>query len=512
MKQKILGDFQTPLALAEQVVHILKQRGTHWTRVLEPTCGLGNFIHAVIQQCPDIQEIIGIEIQEVYVQQAVSIPSSAAQPHILHQSIFDIDILRDIAWVSSGHLLIIGNPPWVTNAMQGALEADNLPVKTNLKQLKGIDAITGKANFDIAEFIWIKLLHDLRDTPATIAFLCKTSVARNVLNYAHQCRLPISKADMYMIDAKKWFNAAVDACLFVVDINQAVADYFANMFDNLTDEQPRTKMGFIQNQLIANINDFETFRFMHGQSDFEWRQGVKHDAAKVMELQRVGDTWQNHYGEIVDIENEYIYPLIKSSYVKPHYAAQFEQGVIITQNHPGQDTAHLKTTAPRLWQYLTKHQTIFSARKSSIYRNHAAFSMFGIGDYTFASYKVMVSGFYKTPYFLPVMPIKQRPVVCDDTCYLLPFDDPLLVVLLAAALNHPDTLRFLKSIVFEDSKRPITKTILNQLNLQMILQHIPLNDLNQIAATFVLPNIVIPASKEEILRLFFPHLRQLTLF
>jgi len=38
------------------------------------------------------------------------------------------------------------NPPWVTNSQLSALNSNNLPAKSNFKQAKGIDAITGKQN------------------------------------------------------------------------------------------------------------------------------------------------------------------------------------------------------------------------------------------------------------------------------------------------------------------------------------------------------------------------------
>jgi len=46
----------------------------------------------------------------------------------------------------------------VTSAELGALNAENLPVKRNVKGLNGLDALTGKSNFDIGEFILLRML------------------------------------------------------------------------------------------------------------------------------------------------------------------------------------------------------------------------------------------------------------------------------------------------------------------------------------------------------------------
>ncbi len=48
-----------------------------------------------------------------------------------------------------------------------------------------------------------------------------------------------------------------------------------------------------------------------GVCSFEWRQGVKHDCSKVMELSYQGDFLINGLKETIDIESKYVFPLIK---------------------------------------------------------------------------------------------------------------------------------------------------------------------------------------------------------
>ena len=45
-----LGDFQTPPELAAAVLECLGPIGRRWPRVLEPTCGQGHFIAALLAQ------------------------------------------------------------------------------------------------------------------------------------------------------------------------------------------------------------------------------------------------------------------------------------------------------------------------------------------------------------------------------------------------------------------------------------------------------------------------------
>ena len=77
-------------------------------------------------------------------------------------------------------ILVIGNPPWVTNSDLGQLGSNNLPTKTNFQGLRGFDARTGKSNFDISEWILVRLIEALPPDGA-IAMLCKTMTARKVL-------------------------------------------------------------------------------------------------------------------------------------------------------------------------------------------------------------------------------------------------------------------------------------------------------------------------------------------
>ena len=52
----------------------------------------------------------------------------------------------------------------------------------------------------------------------------------------------------------------------------------------------------------------------------------------------------------------------------------------------------------------------------------ARFSIFGIGDYSFAKYKVTISGMYKRTTFSLVLPENDKPLMLDDTCYFIGFD------------------------------------------------------------------------------------------
>lgn len=477
MSKRAFGDFQTPMPLVESIVSLLKSLGIGANRVLEPTCGRGNFIHGLLNAGAPPAEIVGIEISQEYVAQARLMAGENGAVRILQANIFDMDFGHDLSWQKDGDLLVVGNPPWVTNAALGLLESDNLPAKRNLKNLPGIDALTGASNFDLAEAIWIKLIRELYDQKPVIALLCKTSVARNVLQYVRRHQIAITDASIRLIDARHWFNAAVDACLFTMSVNRGKTCYEVEVYESLSTSQPQSRMGFIGDSLIPDLRQYTELQYIEGKSPYVWRQGIKHDAASAMELIDRDGNWYNALDERVEVEETYLYPLLKSSDMRPSQRKLVKRAVIVPQRHVGENTWKLRQDAPELWRYLNQHINLFELRKSSIYKGKPPFSIFGVGSYTFSPYKVCVSGLYKMPYFKAVGLRGGRPVVCDDTCYLLPFNSASQAARTAAALNHPITIRFLNSITFWDAKRPITKGLLSRINLDGLIERLPEPDI-----------------------------------
>jgi len=441
---------------------------------LEPTCGSGGFIRGLLDSLSPPDEIMGFEIQNSHLEHALQIARSSrsAKVQVRKANIFDLDMKRDLYWHTEGPLLVVGNPPWVTNSALGVLGSWNLPRKSNLKKLRGIEAITGSSNFDIAEFIWIKLITELADANPTIAMLCKMSVARNILQYARDNAIRLSHSWLRRIDAKKHFRAAVDACLFCIEIGGDSTRYEAPVFCDLYSSHPETVMGFARGRLVANIEAYRKVEFADGHCPIVWRQGIKHDAAQVMELEREVNGLSNRKGETVDVESEHVYPLMKSSDLFHQNSARPRLSVIVTQSRIGDDTYRLESDAPRLWSYLNSHRDVFDSRKSSIYRGKPPFAMFGIGDYSFARFKVAVSGLHKEPRFRIVAPVKDRPVMLDDTSYFLSCESIEQAALIAAILNHETTRQFIRSTMFADAKRPITKRLLQRIDLAAVLNSV----------------------------------------
>lgn len=464
------GDFQTPLALAREVCALLSQRVMTPETVLEPTCGVGAFLEAAAEAFPEAR-LLGFDINPGYVARAGSIleeVGATVRSSVTVADFFTHDWDAQVA-ATRGSLLVLGNLPWVTNAAVSAMNGSNLPAKQNFQGLRGIHARTGKSNFDISEWMLIRLLQALRGRRATVAMLCKTATARKLLRFAWQKTGQIASASLHCIDAKKHFGASVDACLLLAATGGA-GPAEAPMFESLSARKASVVFGLSGKDLVFDLDTYRRLKHLEGLSPYQWRSGVKHDCASVMELRRVnGHGLTNKLGEHVDLESAYLFPLLKCSDLA-HGRTQTDRLVLVTQRRVGEDTSTIAIEAPRTWRYLDSHRSRFEARKSSIYTNTVPFALFGIGGYTFAPWKIAVSALHRNPRFVVVGPENGKPAVFDDTCYFLPFEDEQEARIVAAILNSKECAEFLTSLTFTDSKRPITVDLLQRLNMHALAE------------------------------------------
>ena len=464
------GDFQTPLMLAREVCSLLVQQGVAATSIVEPTCGVGAFLVAAAETFPKAR-LLGWDINPDYVAQtetALCKADAGKRATIGRQDFFAHDWERELAGLG-GSVLILGNLPWVTNAAVSAMNGSNLPAKQNFQGWRGIAARTGKSNFDISEWMLIQLLRALRGRAATIAMLCKTATARKVFRYAWQNDGRISSALLYRIDAKKHFGASVDACLLLATTGEA-GPAEAKVFEGLAARRAETTIGLAGQDLVSDIRTYRRLKHLEGLCPYQWRSGVKHDCASVMELRRSnGHGLENKLGEHVNIEPDYLFPLLKCSDLAN---GRLDPGrfVLVTQRRVGEETGSIAKCAPHTWNYLNAHRDLFEARKSSIYSSRVPFALFGIGDYAFASWKVAVSGLHRTPRFALIGPVDGKPVLFDDTCYFIPFEDEAEARVVAEILNSEECAEFIASLTFTSSKRPITVELLQRLNIRALAE------------------------------------------
>ena len=328
----------------------------------------------------------------------------------------------------------IGNPPWALNSNLNF----NLPKKENFKSLNGTDAITGSSNFDICEYIILKLIEKSVDKNVAIAMLCKTSVARNVLLELDRNNVCVDAVKMYDFNSSKVFGVSASACMLYIKMSTSNSKCCeCEVYDI---EVPNLICGRIsfQNGKLSNLND-----------------------------------------DVLDLDGECV-------------NSDFKKYVIVTQKKAREETYYIEELAPKTWKYLCDRKDAFDSRKSSIYKGAPAFSMFGVGDYSYAEYKVGISGFYKRPLFVLLYNENniEQPIMVDDTSYFLSFDNYSDAYTCMLLLNSSKVQKFLLNISFQDAKRPYTKKTLQRIDFDKCIQNITFEELVETERKLELPKLI----------------------
>lgn len=474
--KKEFGDYQTPPAFCDVVCKYLINNGfaEQPQIILEPTCGKGHFITAALKHFKGARAY-GVDCNPSHAAQA---KASNPEAQILTANIFSVDV-SDLCGKERNNALIIGNPPWALNSEL----SNNLPTKRNFKGLRGIDALTGSSNFDICEYIILKMLEEYKKSNSIICMLCKNSVARNVVLEISRNSIATKKIELVNFNSSKIFNISAAACILIIKLSPEAyteTNYIVKDIDAPeVAEKYKVVDGLIKPQ-GEEVPDFE------GVCPIKWRQGVKHDCGKVMELTKNQDgEYINKYGEVLNIEEGLIFPLVKSSHFKSPIITDFKKYVIVTQKKAKEDTSYIKEAFPLTWQYLNNHKADFDKRKSVIYNNAGSFAMFGIGDYSYKKYKVGLSGFYKKPLFCLLH--SEKAVMTDDTAYFITFESYNLAYAATLLLNSEQVQKFLLSIAFIDNKRPYTVKLLARLDLKKCVEAVTLEELQSTEKALKLP-------------------------
>ena len=465
------GDYQTNNELAESAVKLFKDKyKLNPKLIIEPTCGQGSFIMASLKHFTKTEKIIGIDIYKPYLWETkfniinyylLNKVENKPQIELYHSNIFEFN-LENLVSGFTQELLIIGNPPWVTNSKLSSINSNNLPKKQNFNNLKGIESITGKGNFDIGESVLKIILEKFNLMNSNLLFILKNSIIKNTINKQLQNKYQVSNMSMYSIDSKSEFNVSVEASVFFCKLGK-IDEYFCRYYEFDKPNLEMHKFGWINNKFVSNFELYNNF--LDGKSQLEWRQGIKHDVSAILELEKIEQHYINSNNEIIELEENLVYRLLKSSDLKDEIINSSRKYTIITQRKIGQETSYIENLYPLTYNYLFSNSSLFEGRKSIIYRNKPDFSLFGIGDYSFLPYKVAISGFYKNYRFCLVLPSENKPIMLDDTCYFLSFNSLTFAAFTTILLNSTTARNFLNSIIFTDSKRVITKDILMRLDI-----------------------------------------------
>ena len=359
------GDFQTPPELADAICRVLQ--GERPATLLEPTCGTGTFLVAALGRFPRLRLALGRDINSHYVTAArrtVAGTTSSAERQIRVGDFFQTDWPALVA-KSAEPLLILGNPPWVTNSCSGFW------VAATFRQNKTYPgARAGRAHRQ-EQFRCL----GVDDLPPARGGGRPPGDPGHALQNGRRAAgtgprsgirgLPIQSCEIRAIDALRHFGARVDACLLIcrsgkvrarprtVACSRAWKVSKARVCsDGATGGSLRTFAPTIASSICSAAR--------------RWRSGIKHDCAAVFEFrEQANGNLVNGLDDVVDLEEDYLFRLVKSSDVA---RARFEtlsnsdgrgseitRGVLVPQRRVGQETESIALRAPKTWRYLLQH-------------------------------------------------------------------------------------------------------------------------------------------------------------
>jgi len=521
-----LGEYFTPEWLARATIEMSGYRGKADSVLFDPGCGSGAFLLAAVemkwqatgQSTPSLLEdvlhnVIGCDINPLSVLSArlnllwwlaehFEMPLFECDLPVFHyDTVFATplgntspDALRK--YLSEGCDYLVGNPPWINwNALpqtyRQKLERELLPHYI-LFDFHGQEAQLGHSNDDyLVTFSLVTIDRYLRPG-GLCSFIVKQPLLTNVsgktfrrfaIRSLHETiPLQVHKvADLRQVNP---FGIANETAIIVLQKGKRTV--YPVPYEIWTRNHHQIEVEAVQAQpasegdaassWVVLTPELEQTRFMEGRCPYEIRHGLKHDVADVLMVQIVEQGDGNlviapagRPSERYEIEPDVLFPFVQPG----HLAAWTVKGytyAVIPQRKAGENNEHkLRQTLPLTYTYLKQFEPLFAARRSRIFSKKPFYGLFGLGDYTWASYKVCWCGLGFRPEFAVAEPIADsflntKPVVPDGTVYFIPTSDRAEAHFLCAILNAEIVRAFL-SARSSKSKRGLPKKLMQRLRL-----------------------------------------------
>ena len=197
-----------------------------------------------------------------------------------------------------------------------------------------------------------------------------------------------------------------------------------------------------------------------GECDVPIRHGVKDDAAAVF---GVDDD------DLDRMEPDRVFPYLKSKHVVKFGLFGHDHRLVPMDAAHEDNEAALRETCPETYAYLEDHRDRLAARSSSWLEKGTFYNVFGLGEYTWAPYKVVWCRLGFKPHFVVVSTVEddllgEQPVVPGDHCMFVPTDDEQAAHFLCGLLNS-DIYRRAIEAVTGGGKSGLSKSVVSELAL-----------------------------------------------
>jgi len=197
-----------------------------------------------------------------------------------------------------------------------------------------------------------------------------------------------------------------------------------------------------------------------GECDHGIRHGLKDDAKAVFSLDR---------SQLDDLESDRIYPYLTSRHVVKYGLFGHDLHLVPMDKAGEENEDELRSRWPRTYDYLDANRERLADRASSWLEEGPFYNVFGLGEYTWADYKVVWCRLGFKPHFAVVSTVEdpdlgEKPVVPGDHCMFVGTDDRREAHFLCGLLNAAPYQEGLASLA-DGGKSGLSKAVVSQLAL-----------------------------------------------
>jgi hypothetical protein len=437
-----LGEYYTPDWLAEHVLNRLGYAGEG--HLLDPACGSGTFLaHALRRmKTPTLDNIAGIDVNPLacLAARATVLFHTGKPTREITLPIYCADSILNPPDIGKFDF-IAGNPPWInweTLPPTYREQTKQQWIDYGLFPHSGIETLLGKGKKDLSILLTYASIDNNLCDDGKLAFIVTQSILKSSGAGAGFRKFMISDTPLSVdvvddLTRINVFNGASTRAAVIV-LQKGTPTHYPvpyylwrrNGKPIREDDSLKTVTANIRqipfvaepvaesdsSWLTGRANAIEAVRKLRGQSDYDAHAGVYTGGANAVYwleiIGREGDLL--HVRNIIDgakravptveawIEPDFVYPLLRGRDVKRWHATPTAH-ILMMQNpqtRMGYDEAWLQKNYPRTYAYLAQFESVLRSRATytRFFRPHDPFySMFDVGDYTFAPFKVVWQGF-----------------------------------------------------------------------------------------------------------------------
>jgi hypothetical protein len=512
-----LGEYYTPRGVAELAVEALNVENRAAETFLDPGCGSGVFLAVCIDRKLDAladdlppdecvrtitDTVYGIDLNPVAVKSAKLSYVLSLLPALAAADVESVEVpvyLADSLGLTRDqgapignstaddrvdHL--VGNPPWITwNNLTEALKdawRDAEAERLDLLPHEGAAARLGHGNDDVSlPFAWVCIDRYLR-AGGDASFVLKRDVmkgpAGKLLRTGTVGERSVSVRFVHDFTDLRPFGEQVDAATAVYTLETGVEPAFPiaavswtrdsdapeySTAEGVRESLAREETGFVPVESDEPTSAWvreDVERRALGECDHGIRHGLKDDAKAVFSLDR---------SQLDDLESDRIYPYLTSRHVVKYGLFGHDLHLVPMDKAGEENEAELRSRWPRTYDYLDANRERLADRASSWLEEGPFYNVFGLGEYTWADYKVVWCRLGFKPHFAVVSTVEdpdlgEKPVVPGDHCMFVATDDEREAHFLTALLNSAPYQQCLRSVASE-GKASLSKTVVSKLEL-----------------------------------------------